>query len=211
MSGWTKEAYEKSVSSRCWGCTPYDEGWDACDGIANDDELRQIVAMEGELARVPRWARKIVEEGIGKLPPCAHYTFPRQYLAVVNAIGSESPPSFVPGCFTVEQERKKQMMDYCLCVDAWLAGASPEDPARELATFGHRKIDWHSVCHDLWEVLGEHTEYKDLLVEYLLHAMRWNIKWNRWEDDPGARFVRDHYLGGGGHASPEAKEGRSQA
>ena len=45
---WTKETYEASVSSRCWGYTPYDEGWDR-GKLSTDNELREIVAMEREL------------------------------------------------------------------------------------------------------------------------------------------------------------------
>ena len=40
-SQWTREAYEASVSSRCWWFTPYDDGW-AGSNLARDDELRGI-------------------------------------------------------------------------------------------------------------------------------------------------------------------------
>jgi hypothetical protein len=87
------------------------------------------------------------------------------------------------------------MADYCLCLDAWLAGASPEAPVRELEALSSRKLDWRSVCRDLWEVLGEHSEMKDLLVEYYLHALRHSIKASQWEGDAATEFGRDEYLG----------------
>ncbi len=114
---WSKEAYEASVSSRCWWFTPYDEGWDACPEIARDDELHGIVATELELGEVPGWARRIVETSIHSVPPCGHYMFPLAFLEAASDIGSETPPEFMHGCFTVERGRKRQMMDYCLCLD----------------------------------------------------------------------------------------------
>jgi len=49
--------------------------------------------------------------------------------------------------------------------------------ARELMALGHRKIDWMAVCADLWKVLGDRSERKCLLVERLLHLIRYSIKW----------------------------------
>jgi hypothetical protein len=48
--------------------------------------------------------------------------------------------------------------------------------ARELSALGYRRIDWDAVCADLWDVLGEHGELKDLLVERLIMLERWAIK-----------------------------------
>ncbi len=196
---WTRPAYESSVSSRCWWYTPYDDGWDgsAKHGapLSADDELRQVVAMEHQLDSVPQWAHQVVERSINWLPPCGHYLFPQPYLEAVSAIGSQAPPEFVHGCFAVQRVRKRQMMDYVLCLDAWLAGAEPQAAARELKAFGHRRIDWHSACAGLWNVLGEHSQLKDLLIERLIHSQRWKIKDRPWHDDLAADFGRDQYLG----------------
>ena len=194
VSEWTKDIYEKSVSSHCWWYTPYDEGWDGGD-ISTDDELREIVTMEQELGPVPEWAQQIVERSIHFACPCGHYLFPQPYLEAVSAIGSQTPPTLVHGCFTVERERKKHLMDYCLCLDAWLTGAPPDAPARELMALGYRTMDWHTVCTDLWETLGEHTELKDLLIERFLHLLRNWIKFAVWDDDLASEFGRDQYLG----------------
>ncbi len=195
MAEWCKESYESSVSSRCWWYTPYDDGWDGYPELAGDDELRQIVEMEQALGPVPEWARRIVERSISFACPCGHYLFPRPYLEVIEAIGSQTPPAFVHGCFTVGRERKRQMMDYVFCLDAWLAGASAEDAARELNALGYRRIDWDRVCADLWEALGGHTELKDLLVERLIHSQRLKIKRSPWDDDLATDFGRDQFLG----------------
>lgn len=192
---WSKDVYEKSISSRCWWYTPYDEGWGNCPQLSADDELRRIVEMELELGPVPEWAQQIVERSIHSACPCGHYLFPQPYLEAVSAIGFQTPPAFVHGCFTVERERKKQMMDYVFCLDAWLAGVGPEVAARELTALGYRRIDWHTVCADLWNVLGQHTEVKELLVERLLHSQRWKIKERPWDDDLATDFGRDQYLG----------------
>lgn len=198
-SNWCKETYEASASSRCWSFTPYEDGWDAGRkrrwDLSADEELKAIVAMELALGGAPGWAARIVETSFLWLPVCGHYLFPLPYVECVSAIGSETPPEFVHGCYTIDAEQKLAMQDYCLCLDAWLAGAAPEAPARELAALGHRRIEWHAVCRDLWDVLGERTELKETLVERLLHSQRWKIKSRPWDDDPCSRFGRDAFLG----------------
>jgi hypothetical protein len=197
---WTKQTYEASVSSRCWWFTPYDGGWDYRDGWeestpAQDRELRAIVELETELRPLPDWAIKIADTSIRFVPPCGHYTFPKAYLETVDAIGLKRPQTFLHTCYTVGPDRKQQMADYCLCLDAWLGGTAPDVPARELAMLGSRKIDWLTVCQSLWQVLGEHTELKDLLVERTLIQTRWWIKSAVWDDDFATRFGRSEYLG----------------
>jgi hypothetical protein len=79
------------------------------------------------------WSKESYERSITFLPPCGHYRFPVAYRQTVEAIDSQSPPEFVCGCFTVDRERKRQMQDYVLALDAWLAGARPAAVAGELA------------------------------------------------------------------------------
>ncbi len=195
---WTKEVYDQSASSKV--IAGYDIGnqfnpdyWDL---DSADEELRQIVAMELELDDVPEWADGV---GLRYLAPCGHYMFPEPFLQALSLVGS-ADPSIIDGtlkhhCYTVEGDRKKAAMDYCLCLDAWLAGAGPEAVARELDALGHRKINWQSVCRDLWEALGEHTEKKKLLVELTLLVIRHAIKTYRWDDEQGTDYGRDEYLG----------------
>ncbi|UCH34105.1 MAG: hypothetical protein JSV65_16380 [Armatimonadota bacterium] len=194
-AGWSREVYEASHSSRCWWATAYDAGWDDS-GVSTDDELREIVAMERALGPVPEWAEQIVAISVRHVPPCGHYLFPRAFLDVVGAIGSQGPSALLHSyCFAVDRDRKQALMDYCLCLDAWVAGAQPEAAAQELTALSHRRIEWEQVCADLWRVLGQHTELKDLLVERTLHQTRWWIKSSPWPDDLAAKFGRDQYLG----------------
>lgn len=196
---WTKETWARSLSSRCWWYTPYGDGWDGCRqhgvDMSTDDSLRQIVEMEQALGAIPDWARRIVERSINFLPGCGHYRFPQAYWDAVDAIGTETPPTVVHGCFTVDRERKHQMIDYVFCLDAWRAGAAAKEAADELSALAYRKIDWQTVCHDLWEVLGDHTEMKDLLIDRLIHSQRYKIKERLWDDDQADQFGRDQYLG----------------
>jgi len=196
---WTEETYAASVSSRCWWCTPYDNGWpgspDHGYDLSKDEELRDIVAMEHDLAPVPVWASQLVQGAMRFVPPCGHHSFPGPFLDIVDAIGMQMPPVFVRACFTADPDRKKAMMDYCLCLDAWLAGASADAAAQELNALAHRRIDWTTVCAQLWSALGERTETKELLVERTLLQLRYWIKVTVWRDDPASQFGRDQYLG----------------
>jgi hypothetical protein len=178
MAGYNMADYD--ISNRhnpnYWGLTSADE------------ELKQIVAME--------WADGV---GLHYVAPCGHYMFPEPFLQVLSLVGSADPSAgrgtLKHHCYAVEHDRKKTAMDYCLCLDAWLAGAQPEAVAGELDALGHRKIDWQSVCRDLWEVLGERTEKKELLVELTLQVIRHAIKSYRWDDEQGTDYGRDEYLG----------------
>ena len=196
---WSKEMYENSVSSRCWWFTPYDAGWDGCRehgaDISTDDELRGIVAMERELGDVPDWASLIVETSINFLPPCGHHLFPLAFLEAASAIGSETPPAFIHSCYTAERGRKERMLDYIFCLDAWLAGAGPEEAARELVLRRRDVADWPEVCSALWEILGRRNETKELRVERMIHRQRWWVKTLVWDDDSRDAFGRDRYLG----------------
>jgi len=198
-SEWTREAWADSVSSRCWWYTPYDAGWDGCRqhgaDISADDKLRDIVRMERELGDVPQWAVRVVEGNINYLPPCGHCHFPQAFLETVDAIGSERAQSFIHTCYTVNRERKERALDYLFCLDAWLAGMSSQNAARELAARKRPGPEWAQVCRDLWQTLGERTELKELLVERTLHRYRWWVKTMVWHDDARDVFGRDMYLG----------------
>ncbi len=196
-NAWTKEAYETSTTSTVWWYTPYDRddpgSWD---NVSRDAEMREIFAMEQALPKVSAWARAV---GIDYMPPCGHYTFPAPYLQVLDLIGAADQQAVDAAvtirCYTADRARKRTAQDIGLCLDAWLAGAAPEAPAAELNLLGSRKLDWPAACSGLWEMLGERTEKKTLLVERLLYALRHAIKARRWDGDDAAEFGRDAYLG----------------
>ena len=58
---WSREAYQSSISSRCWAYTPYDQGWDRCPELRTDEALRRLVQQEDSLSPVPPWAQEIVD------------------------------------------------------------------------------------------------------------------------------------------------------
>ena len=136
-----------------------------------------------------------VERAANFACPCGHNEFPRPYLETLRDIGRETPPAFIHSCFTVGRARKRQLQDYCLCLDAWLAGVPPGPVAAELSALGYRRIDWPRACTDLWSVLGRHDEWKDALVERVLHHLRYWTKSTAWDDDRASEFGRDQFLG----------------
>ena len=44
---WSRETYERSISSHCWDFTPYDDGWSP--SLDADEGLSEVVRMEYEL------------------------------------------------------------------------------------------------------------------------------------------------------------------
>lgn len=196
---WDKQTWESSISSQCWWFTPYDAGWDECTkygaDISSDDELKQIVQMELDARPIPDWARGFVGLSVHLPAPCGHYSFPQPCLDAISTIGSGEHPQYVHGCYTADAHRKLRMQDYLLCLDAWLKGAQPSDVIAELIHGGSEAVDWEKVCTSLWEVLGESTDLKRLLIERTCHRYRWWVKTSTWDDDARNRFERDLYLG----------------
>ncbi len=204
----TRDIWEASVSSCCWWYTPLDEGWDAACAAgfcpADDPELVGILQMEHELDEVPAWAEIIVERVFRDFPSCGHYMFPYWLLNAVNAIGAEEEPERTMACFAVDAVRKRQAQDYVFCLDAWLAGATPEAVAAELHHRAERPLDWGQVAADVWEVLGQPTRVKRLLVERLVIMVRSAVKFDTWsEDDP--EFGTDQFLGRRDEHDPRAE------
>jgi len=201
---WSKETYDRSISSECWWFTPYDKVdlsyWKA---VSQDSEMRSILAMEYELGKAPDWTRSV---GIDYLPPCGHCTFPKPLFQVLSLIGSADPAVIEQTCkyqcYVIDRERKRVAHDYCLCLDAWLAGVDSSVPVTELNALSLRKIDWFAVCSDIWEILGNRSEKKELQVELVLNAIRHAIKVSRCPDDEETDFVDN----GGYSGSPRAKE-----
>ena len=197
----SREELYATVSGRCWWCSRYDPDWPESrrqeygEDLSADTELHEIVQMERDLGDVPEWAQRIVATSLKLISPCGHHTFPKPFLDILSAIGNQTPPDFIHGCFVITRDRKLSMQDYCLCLDGWLAGAQPDAISAELDACGHRRIDWRNACRDLWDVLGERKEWKRIGVNILLHDLRHMIKDTVCSDDPELRLCPDQYLG----------------
>lgn len=190
---WTKESFETSVTSRAWAYTEFDADWDRCRDSA---EIRALFAEEMALDAVPDWATEIVDRMLASpLPPCGHYSFPRPILQICEAIGREGCPDFVIGCYTADAERKRLMVGYVYCLDAWLKNAPLEAARAELALRGDGGRDWSAIVEAVYETLGDRIAARLLLVRRLVHRLRWWLKTLIWNDDRRDRFVPDAYLG----------------
>lgn len=200
MNGkWCKENYEKSVTSRAWGATPYDAGWEKSreygEDLPSSTELRAIFEEETALSSVPNWTREIEDRMIGPLPMCGHYMFPLPVLQICEAIREEKCPQFVCGCYTADSERKTLMCYYVYCLDAWLKDAPLEVAVAELAMRDNLGKDWSKIVTSIYKSLGSPSEQKVLLVRRLVHRLRWWIKTLIWFDDKRDRYMLDVYSG----------------
>lgn len=203
---WCKENYEASVTSRAWGATPYDAGWEESakygEDLPGSAELRAIFDEEMALGGVPEWAGEIVERMIGPLPMCGHYAFPLPVTEIGEAIGRERAPEVVHGCYTADRERKILMSYYVYCLDAWLSRAPLEAAQAELARRPDLGKDWAAICKAVYETLGESSRPKTLLVRRLIQRLRWWVKTLIWDGDRRDQFGLDAY-GGDVRGTPE--------
>jgi hypothetical protein len=181
MTAWNQANYQQSLISHCWAYTPYDGGWAHCAAVRKDTVLRQLHAEEQALKPVPGWARDILERQITYLPGCPHATFPLPFLDVFDAIGQQSCLPFVHSCYTVPAERKERMIPYIDALLDWVAGRRP----------GKTPAFWEQ----LWQVLGPVTTTKSLLVQRLVHRLKWWCKAMTWDDDARDRHYQDEFLG----------------
>ncbi|HUT36314.1 MAG TPA: hypothetical protein VNE39_22690 [Planctomycetota bacterium] len=196
---WCKANYEKSITSRAWGATPYDAGWDGSrrhgEDLPASAELRAIFDEEMALGTVPPWAEEIIRRMIGPLPMCGHYAFPLPLVEICEAIGRGQAPATVHGCYTADAARKTRMAFTVFCLDAWLQGAPLDAAQAELALRDDQGKDWPRIAAAVYQALGAPTPPKRLAVRRLVHRLRWWIKTLVWDDDRRNRFQLDAYLG----------------
>jgi len=178
MRTWSQTHYERSLTSRCWAYTPYDGGWEGCPALREDGELRGLCAEELALDTVPTWARDILERQLTYLPGCPHATFPLPFLDVFKAIGGRARLPFVHSCYTIPADRKERAVLYINALADWLAkGPAQPTPVQ------------------LQEVLGPPSETTSLLVQRLVHRLKWWCKSMTWDNDARDRFYQDESLG----------------
>jgi hypothetical protein len=164
--------------------------------LPGSPELRAIFDEEMALDSVPQWALNIVRRMFGgPIPTCGHYSFPRPIMQVCEAIGAETCPEFVVGCYTADGDRKIRMIYCVFCLDAWCKEAPLDLAKAELATRDNLGKDWGHIIEAVYATLGPITEQKALLVRRLIHRLRWWIKTHIWSDDKRDRFFLDACLG----------------
>lgn len=196
---WCRGNYEKSVTSRAWGATPYDAGWEGSrkhgEDLPASAELKAIFEEEMALGEVPGWAAEIIRRMIGPLPMCGHYAFPLPLVEICQAIGDEKAPAVVHGCYTADSARKTLMSCYVYCLDAWLHTAPLAVAQAELAMRGGLGKDWSRIAEAVYRTLGAPSPAKQAAIRRLIHRLRWWIKTLIWDDDRRDRFQLDAYLG----------------
>lgn len=55
--------------------------------------------------------------------------------------------------------------------------------------------DWEAIAAAIYRTLGKRSEIKGIVVERLIHRLRWWIKSLIWFDDKRDRFLLDVYAG----------------
>jgi len=159
-------------------------------------ELRNLVTEEAALGTVPGWAKEIVTRMIGSpLAPCGHYAFPAPVIQIIEAIGQERCPDFVMGCYTADPARKRRLQAIVYCLDAWLHSAPLETAIWELERHSIDGRDWAGIVSRITTTLGEPHPLRVLLIERLIHRLRWWIKVHSWDNDGRTQFGLDQYLG----------------
>jgi len=170
--------------------------------LAASSELQTLLAKEAALGTVPVWAQEIVTRMIGSpLAPCGHYAFPAPVIQIIEAIGQERCPDFVMGCYTADPARKRRLQAIVYCLDAWLHSAPLETAMWELERHNVDGRDWAGIVSRITTTLGKRHPIRVLLVERLIHRLRWWVKVHSWDNDPRSQFGLDQYLGdprGGG-------------
>ncbi len=190
---WSREAWDTSISSRAYNedwwntLTPEKERqlWEELEAIFNEE------AMIGD---VPDWAEEIVVRMM-ELPMCGYYAFPDNIMQIIDAISCQQCPDVVMRCYTVEKSRKTLMSYYVYCLDAWYKDAALELVIAELSLRDQLGKNWEQIASSIYETLGQKTEIKKLVVERLIHRLRWWIKSLIWTDDKRDRFMLDVYSG----------------
>jgi len=193
-NGVTCEQFEDSLTRLAVRYTQVDE--DLAGHFAVSQDRHRLLAEELRLGTVPDWAREIITRMLGSpLAPCGHYTFPAPVAQVTEAIGAERCPAFVIGCYTADPARKRRLQAVIYCLDAWHHDAPIETAAWELERRETDGKDWPSIVCRVYVALGDRTELRLLLVERLIHRLRWWVKSHSWMDDPRTAFGLDQYLG----------------
>ena len=158
------------------------------------EELRAIYDEERTLGEIPVWAAEIIVRMM-ELPMCGYYAFPDNVLQILDAISNQECPDVVMRCYTVDPDRKILMSYYVFCLDAWVKHASVTTVSAELNLRDSLGKDWTQIANSIYQVLGKKTYLKTIVVQRLIHRLRWWMKSLIWMDDKRERFMLDFYGG----------------
>ena len=186
------ELWKASVSARA-----YNPDWIAQMPLGQHpvwEELTPIYGEEAALAEIPDWAIEIIERMM-ELPMCGYWAFPENIMQICQAIEGEHCPDVVMKCYTVSPGRKRLMAYYVFCLDAWLKSAPQDAAVAELASRESLSRNWPRILANVYTALGESSDAKRLLVQRLVHRLRWWMKSLIWFDDKRDQFLVDWYGG----------------
>ena len=150
------------VTELLWSYTPFDGE------ISFDREIRDILAMEEEIGRIPAWAVDVAMH-IDGLPHCGQINFPEPIFAVCRGIGRErSDPRFM-FCFEATSATKAHVGRYTEILEGWCQGQT-----QDMASSGWP--DCKEFIQKAYASLGPSTELKRLLVERVILQCRFWIE-----------------------------------
>ena len=190
---WSREAWDVSISAKAYNA----DRWDTLTPEKEPAlwaELAVIWRQEQALEVIPDWAEEIVVRTM-ELPMCGYYGYPANVSQIIDAISAGRAPDVVMTCYTVDADRKSLLSYYVYCLDAWLKKAPLEHAVAELALRDSLGKNWPEIAAAIYQTLGERTDLKRVVVERLIHRLRWWIKTLISSDDKRDRFLLDVYSG----------------
>ena len=190
---WSREAWDASISGKAYNS----DWWDTLTPEKEPAlwaELTAIFQQEQSLGSIPEWAAEIVVRMM-ELPICGSYAYPDNVTQIIDAIAAEHCPDVVMTCYTVDAGRKILLSYYVYCLDAWSKEAPLEHVVAELSLRDPLGKDWQQIAAAIYQMLGERTDLKRIVIERLIHRLRWWIKTLISSDDKRDRFLLDVYSG----------------
>ena len=190
---WSRETWDSSISALAYN----PDWWSSLTPSKEPQlwtELRAIYAEEQSLGTIPSWASEIITRMM-ELPMCGYYAFPDNITQILGAISARQCPEVVLRCYTVDPARKVLMSYYVFCLDAWAKDAPLDNVIAELALRDSLGKKWGIIATAMYQILGQKTALKNLVIERLIHRLRWWIKSLIGSDDKRNRFLLDFYGG----------------
>lgn len=191
--GWSRDAWDSCISAE-----GYNQDW--WDTLTPEKEpalwaeMRSIYEEEKAMSSIPEWAHDIVTRMM-ELPMCGYYGYPDNVVQIIDAVAAKRCPEVVMRCYTVDPGRKVLLSYYVYCLDAWVKDAPLPVAVAELSSRDDLGRNWEEIATAIYRTLAERNEIKKIVVERLIHRLRWWIKTLIWSDDSRDRFLLDVYSG----------------